>query len=584
MQERYQILQQISQGKDSQTFIAVKKGQNPPVNCVIQRFSLSAHTWHFFWQKVKYIQDVAIHPQIPSLLDNFHDESDFYLVSELIDGKNLTQLLTDKIVFNESNILQILEKIIPVLYFIHSQNLIHGDINPNTIIIKSSLNNFELEDLMLVDLGNLQIIPQEIPLENIFATPGYIAPEFAAGNPTFASDLYSLGITCIYLLTHVSPFELYDTANQTWVWREYLTQVVSSRLSNILDKLIDNNIETRFQSVEELAIALGISNQYKLNYVKSQTINCLYSIPTKSSINTINFNLCNNNENNLILASGHDDATIQLWNFQTKELINTLRGHSQAVKSLEFSPDGKYLASASDDKTIKLWDIHTNQEIYTFLGHSHCVKSVAFSPDSKILASGSWDKTIKLWNLETGKLITTLNGHKLAVTAITFSPSGNLLASASLDRTVSLWKIPESQNLLQEYRDRPILSLIGHNWAVLSVAFSPNQKILATGSEDNTIKLWNLNDGEIIATLTGHSWSVFSLAFSDDGKILISGSQDTTIKLWNVDTLQEITTCIGHTDTVSSIVVHPVANMVFSGSRDKTIKLWQLTPNLYEDA
>nr|MDZ8042959.1 AAA-like domain-containing protein [Nostoc sp. DedQUE02] len=120
---------------------------------------------------------------------------------------------------------------------------------------------------------------------------------------------------------------------------------------------------------------------------------------------------------------------------------NRLEGHSDLVRSVVFSPDGKTLASASLDKTIKLWNRDTGKEITTLSGYNDLVMSVVFSPDGKTLASASWDKTIKLWNRDTGKEITTLRGHSDSVMSVVFSPDGKTLASASLGETIKLWNL-----------------------------------------------------------------------------------------------------------------------------------------------
>lgn len=128
-----------------------------------------------------------------------------------------------------------------------------------------------------------------------------------------------------------------------------------------------------------------------------------------------------------------------------------------------------------------------------------------------------------------------------------------------------------------ENRPCSLLStLSGHAWAVLTVAFSPDGQILATGSDDNTIKLWEVNTGQLISTLVGHSWSVVAVAFTADGETLLSASCDKTVKLWRVSTAEEIVTLSGHVDSVSAVAVSKVTQLIASGSRDKTIKLWQL--------
>ncbi|OYE04328.1 hypothetical protein CDG79_14000 [Nostoc sp. 'Peltigera membranacea cyanobiont' 232] len=121
--------------------------------------------------------------------------------------------------------------------------------------------------------------------------------------------------------------------------------------------------------------------------------------------------------------------------------LNTLEGHSSAVLSVVFSPDGQRLASASRDKTIKLWDVATGKAVQTLTGHSSRVNSVVFSPDGQRLASASGDKTIKLWDVATGKAVQTLTGHSSLVNSVVFSPDGQRLASASDDKTIIIWNL-----------------------------------------------------------------------------------------------------------------------------------------------
>jgi WD40 repeat protein len=120
------------------------------------------------------------------------------------------------------------------------------------------------------------------------------------------------------------------------------------------------------------------------------------------------------------------------------------------VSAIAFSPDGKLLASGSVGKTIKIWQIGTEEElrslktgsvgVTSLKGHSDRINSLAFSPDGKILASGSDDKTIKIWQLATGKLICTLTGHLAAVQSVAFSPNGLMLVSGSWDTTIKIWR------------------------------------------------------------------------------------------------------------------------------------------------
>ncbi|RAM53108.1 MAG: serine/threonine protein kinase [Hapalosiphonaceae cyanobacterium JJU2] len=580
LHERYRLIKQIGQGGDCQTFIAVDEGQSLPFFCVVQQFAKQDYTPETFGQTAQRLEELGKHPQIPKVISYFAENDHFYLVQELIEGKNLAALVEEQGAFNETQIWQLLETLLPVIKFISDRYVIHCDIKPENIILGSS-GRFTKENLFLVDFSTAKLLSeQQISAPKSLVSPEYAAPEQIQGHAVFASDLYSLGVTCIYLLTHISPFDLFDIANNSWIWQQYLTVKVSDRLVKILDKLIEIDLFHRFQSADEVMQALGIYLPQNLpTWEREKILNhgqeCLHTLtgyPSDlSSVNSVALS-----PDGQILASGHDDKSIKLWNLNTYKLISTLTGHSQAVKSVAFSPKENILATASDDKTIKLWNLTTFEEICPLLGHSSAVKSVAFSLEG-ILASGSWDKTVKLWNVTTGEEILHLAGHQLQISAVAFSPQNQLLASASFDRTIRLWDLSSLHTQTQKkIQNCPRYSLSGHAWAVLTVAFSPDGKILATGSDDNTIKLWDVNTGQVIHTLLGHSWSVLAVAFSADGETLISGSRDNTLKLWRVCTGEQIATLTGHVDSVTTVVVNPVAQMIISGSRDKTIKLWQL--------
>ncbi|WNF13017.1 hypothetical protein [Microcystis aeruginosa] len=166
-----------------------------------------------------------------------------------------------------------------------------------------------------------------------------------------------------------------------------------------------------------------------------------------------------------------------------------------------------------------------------------------------------------------GRESNRLVGHNDGVWSVSFSPDGKTLATGSEDKTIKLWNVETGQE---------IRTLTGHNDGVWSVSFSSDGKTLATGSEDKTIKLWNVETGEEIGTLSGHNGSVYSVSFSPDGKTLVSGSADNTIKLWNVETGQEIRTLTRHPSSVYSVSFSPDGKTLVSGSGDNTIKLWNV--------
>ena len=158
--------------------------------------------------------------------------------------------------------------------------------------------------------------------------------------------------------------------------------------------------------------------------------------------------------------------------------------------------------------------------------------------------------------------------HRNLVYSVVFSPDGTLLASGSEDNTVKLWDVSNRRN---------IATLKGHTRLVTAVSFSPPDGILlVSGSDDNTIKLWDVSNRRNIATLKGHRSWVSSVVFSPDGTLLASGSDDNTIKLWDVASRQNIATLKGHTKNIHSVVFSLDGALLASGSRDNTVRLWDV--------
>lgn len=244
-----------------------------------------------------------------------------------------------------------------------------------------------------------------------------------------------------------------------------------------------------------------------------------------------------------------------------------LRGHTKEIKSVTFSPDGRYIMSLSADSTIRIWDVETGKCIRKLKEHTNYFDNAVFSPNGKRIASASSDFIVRLWNVANSKQsIQSLKGHTGTVCSVSFSPNGKLIASASTDNTIRIWNAENGVCLN---------TLEGHTGDVYSVAFSPDSKIIVSASSDNTIRIWNVENGVCINTLKGHANFVFSVAFSPDGKHIVSTSRDKTIRIWDKKAGKCIKIVTGHTDDVVSAAYSSDGKQIYSVSTDKTIRIWE---------
>lgn len=271
-----------------------------------------------------------------------------------------------------------------------------------------------------------------------------------------------------------------------------------------------------------------------------------------------------------ILASNRDDGSIILWALKLPDVKpQRLLSGKSLVSAIAISPDGTILASVSrSDNYVKLWQLETGQPLGS-IPSDEGVVSLAISSQQQILVTGSRDTTLKLWNLSNSTRRLTFDKWNAGwVNAVAISPNQQVLAAGTEAGNVYVVDL----NTLQEKRAFKDTGL-----PVEAVAFTPNGQILAA-SQGRQINLWDWQTGQLKATLVGHSGEVHAIAISPDGKILASGSADRSIKFWNLATGKLLGTLHESNGEILSLTFSPDGKILASGSGEGNIILWQVAP------
>jgi len=285
------------------------------------------------------------------------------------------------------------------------------------------------------------------------------------------------------------------------------------------------------------------------------------------------------------IVDGYENI-VSLCDIATGKEIRTFHGRTgerlnAAMLSLDISQDGKYLATGDMHSTGTIWDLRTGEKIREFKGpetfetNQVLVDKVAFSLDGKLLATSSSDHVVRVWDIASGALIKSFSGTNGQVK---FTSDGTLISGCE-DHTVKFWNLPEGER---------IKTVGGHTSEVVSIAISPNGKLIVTGNSDGTAKVWDFFTGKQLRVLRGHTDKVSSVAFSPDGKFVVTGGdEDNVAKLWNLTTGEEIRTYRGHKNQptnglkgvngVKAVAISPDGNYLVTGARDGTAKIWNIS-------
>jgi WD40 repeat protein/tRNA A-37 threonylcarbamoyl transferase component Bud32 len=266
-----------------------------------------------------------------------------------------------------------------------------------------------------------------------------------------------------------------------------------------------------------------------------------------------------------LASTGGHEGLVRIWDPVTGLEVQRLPGHVGHVVGVAFSPDGRRLASTGFYQMVKVWDVATWQEAFSLRGHDRTVVAAAFRPDGRALATGDWFGGVKVWDVTTNPEVTTLAEQTGAVSDLALSPDGRQLAVAyGWGTDLRRWDVQTGEEL-------PALP---HPKGVPGVTYSPDGKHLATGCDDNLVRLWNVATGEKVRIFTGHGGRVNKVVFSRDGKQLASASEDKTVRVWDPATGQLLHTLTGHAAGVMGVAFRPDGGRLATAGGDQTLRIW----------
>jgi WD40 repeat protein len=307
---------------------------------------------------------------------------------------------------------------------------------------------------------------------------------------------------------------------------------------------------------------------------------------------------------------GRGDGRVRLWDVDPRATLPVLRGHTRAIYPVALSPDGRWIASGDADGEVRLWDAVTG-ELCKTLPHPGLVQSLAWSHDGTLLVPTNLaGGRLRIWDAAMARVREIIvpaslvhfvtvspDGRRVAVTttdsrsnkdrlhvgeiasgewlfsagggALSYSPDGHWLAVRAPDEKTVL--------LLDARTHEEAARFEGHQERVLSAAFSPDSRLLASCSRDRTVRVWQVGSGEC-RELRGHTDDVFAAAFHPDGRRLATGGRDRAVWLWDLERDEEVARLRGHTSFIWSLAFSRDGATLVSGSGDATVRLWDTAP------
>jgi serine/threonine protein kinase/sugar lactone lactonase YvrE len=515
-----------------------------------------------------------------------------YLVMQYVAGESLQARLDRVGPLDVMEVVRIGMQTAAGLAAAHAQGLIHRDIKPANLLLENGLARVKISDFGLARMVDDVALTQS---GVVAGTPEYMAPEQARGEPVdHRADLFSLGSVMYAMCTGRPPFRgttavavLRRVSDEEPPSLRSLNPEVPAWLEAVVVRLMAKDPGARVQSAAEVAILLEgyLAHLRQPDTLPAPQLLLSPSIPTCQAEIAPTRSCASRLWSIARYAALAAAVVLAALGLVAPHLEKggqqpdrdrpapAPAGPDTDVWSVVVSQDGKVVAAGAGmwDKPgeIGVWDLATREPLQRF-AEDLGVASVALSPDGKLLAAGSWTGWVRVYDWSAGQLVHEL--PVLGVARVAFSPDGRLLATATEDKTVQLWDVAKGQMAAD---------LEGDLFRFHCVAFSPDGRRVLAGGGDwkaggiNQVTVWDVADRKQVQALTGHQSAVLVIAYSPDGKTLATGSVDNTVRLWDADSGKPLKTLPAGT-WVEGLVFSPDGKTLVSGGRDRMLHFWDV--------
>jgi serine/threonine protein kinase len=571
------------------------------------------------------------HKHIVKINDFALDGTTPYLVMEYAQGGTVRQRHPRGVCLASGYVLDWVRQITSALAFVHQSGQAHLDVKPENLLLN------QRDEILLSDFGIAFTTQQQGFLRGA-GTIDYMAPEQILGMPCPASDQYALGVVIYEWLCGSCPF---SGASRQEIAEKHRTLAppplrnsvpgIPSAVEQFVLQTLSKDPSDRFQDMLSFAQAYEAACQLAPSGSADITVNLTPAgiaptqppdppvtvqnnvpaspipptqpgtpwqgipptEPASPGLLTIPGMIGQQGETYLIfrehsdfvravtwsldgkrIASAGDDQLVHVWNPVDGCIIHTYTGHADQVRALAWAPADERIVSGSASQDFHVWEGTTGHKLLTYDGHVG--KSIglglacaaSWSYNGQWIASGGADWTVHVWNAATGDVICKYRGHKGDVHSIAWSPDGTRIASASYDSTIHIWEAATGKTLLMYTR---------HTGPVWSLAWSFDGARIATAANDGMVHVWDAATGEQgnICIYRSHTRRVRAVAWSLDGLRIASAGSDHTVQIWDPDSGQHMFTYHGHMRAIHALSWSPDGQSIASAGDDLTVRVWQ---------